>query len=199
MLRTRHHRRARPTQPVTRGRLLGAGVVALALAGCSAEALTERALEAISGAEDVTVNDDGEVVAFETEDGTRMETGEDGSFTFEEGEDRVTSIPTDQVPPEVAAVLALPAEVTATQAIEVEQDGDRIVMVQGELVGDPDAVFDTLASQVEAAGYDQVERSDLGLIRMVIGENEDGTGISVSVTADEGADQGLVQIMVSGE
>lgn len=178
-------------------RLLGLSLAALLMAGCSAEALTERALEAVSGADNVTIDEDGEVVAFETEDGARMETGADGSVTFEEGEDRIVSVPTDQLPAEVATVLDLPAGVTVAQVTDIEQDGDRVIMVQAELTGDPAAVFDALASQVEAAGYDEVERADLGLIQMVIGENADGTGISVSVTAEDGADQGLVQIMVS--
>lgn len=189
------------TRPVPGLRPLAVLALTAALtAGCSGERLVELALERFTDADSVTFSEDAAEIELETEDGTvRMESSADGSVVMEDDENRFEMRATEELPAAITDLVDLPAAFQAVQVVEIEEDGESIVMANGTVSGDPAALLDALEPQVRAR-FGEVERALFVNVHMLMGSDpgDDQVGISISLTYEDGADEGMFQVLVGG-
>ncbi|MFP4311386.1 MAG: hypothetical protein ACLFS9_05315 [Nitriliruptoraceae bacterium] len=187
-------------------RMLAVGASAALLAACSAEDVAERALESVEGVGDVELDPEDGSISVEGEDGEGFEVdidedGESSTITTQEG--TITTAEDQPVPEELAAVFDPPEGYRIVTVSEVADDGDRIIITQGEIDGDWQSLMDDLEARTRAGDWDDVQVSAVavGSMGSIAATRNDGTeGLNITLLQDENTPAAILGITyVAGE
>jgi hypothetical protein len=179
---------------------LAIGAAGALLAACSAESVAERALEAVDGVGGVEIDSDGGSISIEGEDGERFEMdidedGESSTITTQDG--TITTAADQPFPDEIAAVFDPPQGYRIGAVSDLTDEGNRVVMTQGEIEGDWQALMDDLEARVRAGNWDEVQVSAMAVGAMggISATRDDGAeGLSITVLQEEGSPTALLGV-----
>lgn len=162
-------------------------VVGLLATGCGR--IAERALEAATGADDVTIDRDTGSVSIETDDGSMsFDVEEDsGEFRMETDDGTFTAAPTTEIPPEIAARMSFPDRFVPESVYEQTTPDGHALVVGGTIDGVLSEVLDELEGLLRNAGHDPE--------RFIMDQGGEGMG-SLHVASDDGE---LLQVSLIGD
>lgn len=172
-------------------RVLAAGAAAALLAACSTDSVAERAVGMVDGVEGVEIDSEDGSISIEGEDGERfeMDVDEDGESSTITTEDGTINTGADQtLPEEIAAVFDAPDGYRVGAVSDVTDDGNRIIITQGEIDGEWQELMDDLEARVRAGDWDEVNVSAMAVGSMGginATKGDDGEGINITLLAEE--------------
>lgn len=181
-------------------RVLAAGAAAALLTACSTDSVVERAVGMVDGVEGVDIDSDDGSISIEGEDGERFEMdveedGESSTITTEDG--TITTGADQTLPPEIAAVFDAPDGYRIGAVSDITDDGNRVIITQGEIDGEWQALMDDLEARVRAGGWDEVTVSAMAVGAMggINGSRDDGAeGINITLLAEENSTTAILGV-----
>jgi hypothetical protein len=179
---------------------LAAGAAGALLAACSADNLAERAVEMIDGVEGVDIDADSGSISIEGDDGERFEMDvdeDDESTTITTQDGTITTAADQELPSEIAAVFDPPPGYRIGAVSDLTDDGNRVIMTQGEIEGDWQELMDDLEARVRAGNWDDVQVSALAVGAMggIVATRNDGEeGLNITLLMEENNPTGMMGV-----
>ncbi len=181
-------------------RVLLVGAAGALLAACSADSVVERAVGMVDGVEGVDIDSEDGSISIEGQDGETFdmdidEDGESSTITTQDG--TITTAQDQELPAEIAAVFDAPAGYRIGAVSDITDNGDRVIMAQGEIEGDWQTLMDDLEARVRAGDWDEVQVSAMvvgamGGINAARGENE---VLSITLLQDEDSSTAMLSLV----
>lgn len=184
-------------------RALAVGGAAALLAACSGEDVAERALEMVDGVEGVDIDSESGSISVEGQDGESFdvdidEDGESTTITTEDG--TMTAAPNQELPAEIAAVFEAPDGFNIGAVTDQSSDGDRVILAQGEIQGEWQALFEDLEARVRAGSWEEIQVNAIveGAMGGITAGNDDGSEVlGITLLQDEGSTTAVLSITYS--